>query len=111
MAPPAPAAPVTPPAGGPVRTLDRPPRFATGDPVVARDIHPRGHTRLPRYVRGHRGTVDRVHPAFVFPDTNAHGRGEEPQYVYAVHFTAADLWGSGDHTVSVDLFEPYLEAA
>jgi nitrile hydratase len=55
--------------------------------------------------------VTHVHPAFVFPDTHAHGRGDDPQYVYAVRFAAADLWGSGDHTVSVDLFEPYLEAA
>jgi nitrile hydratase len=81
-----------------------------GQTVIARDLHPVGHTRLPRYVRGHRGTITVVHPAFVFPDTNAHGRGENPQYVYAVRFAAAHLWGAGDHSVSVDLFEPYLEA-
>ena len=82
-----------------------------GETVRARDIHPVGHTRLPRYVRGHRGVVTRAYPAFVFPDTHAHGRGDDPQYVYAVQFLAGDLWGEGDHTVSVDLFEPYLEAA
>ena len=58
-----------------------------------------------------RGTVEVVHPAFVFPDTNAHGLGEQPQYVYAVSFTAAQLWGTGDHTVRVDVFETYLEPA
>lgn len=107
-----------PPAGlpsaspdrGPGRELDRPARFGVGQTVRARDIHPVGHTRLPRYVRGHRGVVTHVHPAFVFPDTHAHGRGDDPQYVYAVQFRAADLWGDGVHTVSVDLFEPYLEA-
>ncbi len=99
------------PDGGPHRHLDRPPRFEIGESVRARDIHPVGHTRLPRYVRGHRGVVRHTHPAFVFPDTHAHGRGDDPQYVYAVEFRAADLWGDGDHTVSVDLFEPYLEAA
>jgi nitrile hydratase subunit beta len=99
------------PDGGPRRDLGRPPRFQVGQSVRARDIHPSGHTRLPRYVRGHAGVVSHAHAAFVFPDTHAHGRGEDPQYVYAVQFRAADLWGDGDHTVSVDLFEPYLEAA
>jgi nitrile hydratase len=47
----------------------------------------------------------------VFPDTNAHGHGERPQYVYAVSFAAAVLWGTGDHTVRVDVFETYLEPA
>ena len=96
--------------GGPVRELERPARFEIGQTVRAREIHPAGHTRLPRYVRGHQGVVTHVHPAFVFPDTHAHGRGDDPQYVYAVEFRAADLWGDGGHTVSVDLFEPYLEA-
>ena len=103
--------PAASPEGGPRRDLDRPPRFAVGETVRARDIHPVGHTRLPRYVRGHRGVVTHAYPAFVFPDTHAHGRGDDPQYVYAVQFLARDLWGEGDHTVSVDLFEPYLEAA
>jgi nitrile hydratase len=94
-----------------VRVVDRQPRFVTGQAVRAADVHPRGHTRLPRFVRGKTGTVRLVHPAFVLPDTNAHGRGEDPQYVYAVAFAAAQLWGEGDHTVFVDIFEPHLEAA
>ena len=103
--------PTESPDGGPGRELDRPQRFEVGDTVRALDIHPTGHTRLPRYVRGRCGVVTHTHPAFVFPDTHAHGRGDNPQYVYAVQFTAADLWGEGGHTVTVDLFEPYLEAA
>jgi len=74
-----------------VRELDQPPRFAVGDEVTVADVHPAGHTRLPRYIRGRTGTVEVVHPAFVFPDTNAHGLGEQPQYVYAVSFAAAQL--------------------
>ncbi len=46
-------------------------RFAPGDAVVARDIHPEGHTRLPRYARGKRGVIDRLHGVFVFPDSSA----------------------------------------
>jgi nitrile hydratase len=93
------------------RELDRPPLFQQGAAVRTADVHPHGHTRLPRFVRGKAGHVRIVHPAFVFPDTNAHGLGEDPQYVYAVEFAASELWGEGDHTVVVDVFEPYLEPA
>src|SRR5690348_2907292 len=50
------------------READHPSRFAVGDEVVARNIHPRGHTRLPRYARGRHGVITRIHPAAVFPD-------------------------------------------
>lgn len=103
--------PDSPDQGTQVRVVDRSPRFAVGDVVVVAEVHPVGHTRLPRFVRSKVGRVRIVHPAFVFPDTNAHGRGEAPQYVYSVAFAARDLWGEGDHTVVVDIFEPYLEAA
>ena len=103
--------PTESPTGGPQRTIESPARFAVGAAVRVRDVHPHGHTRLPRYVRGRVGTVRVVHPAFVFPDTLAHGRGEQPQYVYAVAFSAHELWGEGDHVVHVDVWETYLEPA
>ena len=96
------------------RDAPRLPRFAAGEAVVARNVHPAGHTRLPRYVRGRRGVVARVHPAWVFPDTNAHDRGENPQHVYSVRFAATELWGDDADpaaSVHVDLFESYLEPA
>ena len=71
--------------GGPVeREAPRPARFAAGDRVRTRVINPRGHTRLPRYARGRAGVVERVHGCHVFPDSNAHGRGEDPQWLYCV---------------------------
>jgi len=77
--------------------------------VRARNLHPPTHTRLPRYVRGHTGTVESVHGCHVFPDTNAHGRGEDPQWLYTVRFSAHELWGrDDDDSVSIDAFEPYL---
>jgi nitrile hydratase subunit beta len=95
------------------RAVAHPARFAVGDRVVARVTTPRGHTRLPRYVRGKVGTVEIVHGAFVLPDTNAHLRGEEPEYVYAVRFDANEVWGDrsagGRSSVYVDLWESYLE--
>ena len=91
-----------------------PARFAVDDAVLARNIHPTGHTRLPRYVRGKRGRIVRVDGVFVFPDTNAYGAGENPTWLYTVAFTARELWGeSGDPggVVTVAAFEPYLDPA
>lgn len=69
---------------------------------------------MPSYVRGKRGIVVRAHDAYVLPDTNAHGRGECPEYVYAVRFTAGELWGDAAESsapVTVDLFDHYLAPA
>jgi nitrile hydratase len=90
------------------------PKFAIGDQVRARNINPDGHTRLPRYARGHRGVIVAVHGVHVFPDSHAHGHGEDPQPLYTVRFTARELWGEAAHprdSVSLDLWEPYLERA
>lgn len=88
------------------------PRFAVGQKVRARNIHPTGHTRLPRYARGKTGTIVRDHGVYVFPDTNAHGQGEKRQHVYVVRFTARELWGdaaSARDSVHLDMWDDYLE--
>ena len=96
------------------RPLASPPRFAKGDAVRTIVAHPKGHTRLPRYAVGKAGIVEAVRGGFVFPDDNAHGAGENPQCVYTVVFSAAELWGrDGDPalSVSIDAWESYLEPA
>jgi nitrile hydratase subunit beta len=101
--------------GGPtVRQPRGPARFKVGDRVRARQMNPATHTRLPRYVRGHAGMVERIHGCHVFPDSHAQGLGENPQWLYAVRFEARDLWGpeaDASAKVSVDAFEPYLDPA
>jgi nitrile hydratase len=90
------------------------PAFQVGDRVRALNLNPTGHTRLPRYVRGRVGVVQRRHGAHVLPDTNAHGGGENPRHLYTVTFTAQELWGpdaSPRDSVRLDLWEPYLERA
>jgi len=89
-------------------------RFRRGATVRVRKMSPQGHTRCPRYVRGAVGKIERVNGLFVFPDTNAHGRGESPQTLYTVAFRARELWGAEAEekgTVYVDLWESYLEPA
>jgi nitrile hydratase beta subunit len=90
------------------------PRFAVDEQVVARHDHPTGHTRLPRYVRGKLGTIHAVRGCYIFPDTHAHGQGEQPQQMYTVWFAADELWGTsaeGPQRVYIDLWESYLEPA
>ena len=96
------------------RTAGLAPRFAPRQRVRARTINPEGHTRLPRYVRGRTGTVERDHGVYVFPDTNALFLGEKPQHVYSVRFAARELWGdqaSPRDAVYLDLWDEYLEPA
>jgi len=94
------------------RNVSVAPRFRAGERIRARNIHPAGHTRLPRYARGHVGTIDRDHGVYVFPDSNAHFRGENPQHVYSVRFAARELWGeqaSPRDSVYIDLWDDHLE--
>ena len=89
-------------------------RFVVGDRVRALNLNPAGHTRLPRYVRGKSGRIERVHGVFVFPDASAHGLGERPQWLYGVRFDAGELWGADNAAgavVFVDAWEGYLERA
>jgi nitrile hydratase len=101
--------------GGPTeREATGPARFAVGDRVRTRNMHPKGHTRLPRYARDREGVIERVHGAHVFPDTNAHGAGEKPQWLYTVRFSGRELWGEEadpNLVVSIDAWESYLEPA
>ena len=86
--------------------------FKVGQRVRARNIHPVGHTRLPRYARGKSGTIERDHGVFVLPDTNAHFLGEKPQHLYSVRFAARELWGekaSPRDVVNLDMWDDYLE--
>lgn len=105
-------------AGSPtLRETSSPARFAIGQHVRARNIHPQGHTRLPRYVRGHTGKVVMVHGAHVYPDSHVE-RALPPfntnaEWLYTVVFEGPELWGDDADPqvqVSVDAWEPYLEA-
>lgn len=88
-----------------------PAAFAVGDDVVVKNDHPAGHTRVPRYVRGHRGTIQRAHGVHVFEDDVAPGTRVGPQHLYTVAFTGPELWGSRGHPrdrLHVELWEIHL---
>jgi nitrile hydratase len=90
------------------------PDFVIGQRVRAKRIDPEGHTRLPRYVRGHVGTIELNHGCHVFADAHAAGEGEAAQWLYTVRFDARELWGdkaNAKDSVSVDAWQSYLEPA
>ncbi len=101
--------------GGPA---DRPaenstPRFAVGDAVRTRQMHPQGHTRLPRYARGRVGRIIAVRGHHVLPDTSAEGDHETAGWLYGVAFDGVELWGQDAEpgtTLCLDAWESYLEA-
>jgi nitrile hydratase subunit beta len=96
------------------RPAAAPAKFKAGDRVRMKNIHPKTHTRLPRYARGRVGVVERLRGCHVYPDAVTAGQGENPQWLYTVVFDGQELWGKdSDPTlkVSVEAFEPYLEKA
>ena len=96
------------------RPPQRPARFTVGERVRARNIHPKTHTRLPRYARGHVGTIERCRGCHLYPDSVAVDAGDDPQWLYTVVFEGRELWGveaDPGLAVSIEAFEPYLEAA
>jgi nitrile hydratase beta subunit len=98
--------------GSSEREATQPARFAIGDRVRMKLINPPTHTRLPHYVRGHVGVIELLHGAHVFPDSNAMGMGEAPQWLYTVTFDGRELWGEANDSslkVSVDAWDSYLE--
>ena len=85
--------------------------FAVGDAVRVREVHTRGHTRCPLYVRGRRGTVVRVDDAASVPDVEAHADERVLEPIYSVRFESRELWGPDAERaeVHVDLWQRYLE--
>ncbi len=87
------------------------PAFQIGDPVQAKNMHPAGHTRLPRYVRGKRCVIVNYYGVQDFDD-GLPGEKAPPQPLYNVRFSAQELWGESAEancSVHLDMWESYLE--
>ena len=93
---------------------DFPALFSVGDAVIVRNEHPVGHTRAPRYVRGHRGIIHRDHGVHGFLDAIPPGIDRGPQHLYSVMFTGPELWGSRGNPrdrIYVELWDDHLQPA
>ena len=84
--------------------------YRPGDLVQVRDDYVSGHVRMPAYIRGKRGVVVAVSPAYPFPDAHAHGLDAEDEPTYDVRFRSFDLWADACEasSVHVGVFESYL---
>ena len=92
--------------------IEVPARFQVTDRVRGRNMHPTGHTRMPRYTRGRTGVVERDRGVFALPDNAAYGLDPKPQHVYLVRFMARELWGeraAEQDSLYLDMWEDYLE--
>jgi nitrile hydratase len=100
----------TPPGeGAPAREEQL--RFELGETVAVRNTHFKGHTRMPKYVRGKRGVVVHIAPPFPFASAAGHGIEAKLEPTYHVRFDAKHLWSDAaeNSTVVVDLWESYLD--
>jgi nitrile hydratase subunit beta len=88
-----------------------PPRYADGQRVRVGNPVTTMHTRVPRYIRNHVGTVVRRSCAWPHPTASAAtGRHGPMEHVYAVAFPASELFGTdADHNLVVDVWERDLE--
>jgi nitrile hydratase beta subunit len=89
------------------------PRFHLGDPVLVRNLNWSGHSRLPRYIRGKRGSIARVNGWYAIEDDHAEELGPNPQTVYTVEFAGREVWGPNTDPklkVYLELWEGYLDA-
>ena len=90
------------------------PVFRIGDAVTVRDLHPRGHIRLPGYLKGKTGVIERYNGYY---DIHDHERSVEPLPpplpLYSVSFDRRDIWGETAEPgrIVADLWEHYLEPA
>ncbi len=88
------------------------PLYDIGMKVRARNMHPAAHTRLPRYVRGRRCTIDAHLGDWSLDDTPAPGQPHAIEPLYRVRFEAVELWGDDAETntaLYIDMWQSYLE--
>lgn len=91
---------------------EAPPAFEVGQSIRAKNMHPIGHTRLPRYCRGKQGVVEKCYGYWRVDDTPPAGEPHAIEPLYRIKFEARELWGEeaeGNQVLYIDMFESYLE--
>ena len=92
------------------------PRFKPGDFVRVSERNVRGHIRTPAYIMGKSGLILRLHGRFRNPESTAYGGdGMPPMPLYLVQFRQQTVWsnyiGNAEDSISVDIFDHWLELA
>lgn len=88
-------------------------RFAVGQRVRIADRHPSVHHRVPAYVKGQVGVIERVCGRHGQPENYVRGDGVPFTRLYRVRIAQSELWseyvGSESDTLDVEIFEHWLE--
>lgn len=92
------------------------PRFGPGAPVQVLDLPVEGHLRVPAYVRGRTGVVERWCGPYLNPEDLAFGRANGPVvHLYQVEFSQHDLWpdyeGPDADRLFIEIYEHWLAPA
>jgi nitrile hydratase len=87
-------------------------KFPVGSTVRITNVPADAHSRLPGYLRGRVGTVERVFEGdYAYFTHTGDGIGD-PMPIYIVEFDPAEIWGpraeDGPLTLYAELFEAYL---
>ncbi len=89
------------------------PIFSLGQRVRIHDRTPPVHHRVPAYVKGRVGTVERVCGLHGEPEKFIRGDGNPRQRIYRIRIPQTDLWsryeGGASDYLEVEIFEHWLE--
>jgi nitrile hydratase len=105
------------PGPGPhvVRALGEAPIFSRGDAVRVLNRSPIGHYRVPIYLRGRAGVVERVlEPSQLDNEREGFGlNAGDKRHYYRVAFALGELWpgytGPVQDNLRIEVFETWLE--
>ena len=91
-------------------------RYETGDKVRIALTHPPGHRRIPTYIRGKTGFIERYCGAFSNPEELAYGfDGLPKRHLYRVRFSQIHIWpdydGPDHDTLDLEVQEHWLSPA
>ncbi|MFP6710317.1 MAG: SH3-like domain-containing protein [Rhodospirillales bacterium] len=90
------------------------PMYQTGDSVGIIVAHPPGHRRVPNYIKGKTGVIERYCGAFANPEERAYGmQGLPKRHLYRVRFNQTDIWEDYDgpkaDTLDIEIYEHWLK--
>ena len=98
-----------------VKAMGEEPAFKAGDSIRISVRYPVGHYRVPRYVRGKRGSIEAIiEPAAINNEEEGFGRNAGLKgYYYRVAIPLTELWpgyaGSPRDGLRIEVFETWLE--
>lgn len=95
---------------------ESPPQFAAGDRVLIEDLGLACHYRVPMFVRGLVGTVDRYCGRFPNPEAIAYGDRAAPAIeLYRLRFRQREVWpdydGGPEDALFIEVYRHWLRAA